>query len=227
MNKYFIQEEENGGPILPPSKATDRTAMATKTSVRTVRRICSVFNRSFRKDAVPLKPTFSSPKERIRPEPVTNFTDYDKSVLRRTILGFYERKEAPTLYKIREELSEKIGYYGCESSLRKVMLKIGFKYEKIDDRKILLERNDVTAARTRFLKEMRQPKQSGRTFVYLGETRLNQNCILEKPCPDTSSQEERVLPATGKTTQLIILHAGTKYGFISNGELICQAKRIA
>ena len=182
-----MEEKANRGPILPPSKAIARTAKATKTSASTVKRICSAFNRSLDKEDAPQEPIFSSPKKKNRAEPVTGFDDFDKCVLRRTVLGYYERKEIPTVYKIKEELREKIGYSGCENSLRKVLLKIGFKFAKVDGRKFLMERSDVVAARTRFLREMRQLKQSAHTFVYLDETWVNQNCTVGKCWIDTSS----------------------------------------
>ncbi|XP_076033009.1 uncharacterized protein LOC143020470 [Oratosquilla oratoria] len=87
-----------------------------------------------------------------------------------------------------------------------------------------MERNDVVAARTKFLREMRQLKQSDHTFVYLDETWVNKNCTIGKCWIDTSSQEATGVKPTGKGARFIILHAGTKDGFINNGELIFQAK---
>ena len=77
VNRYFLEEKANGAPILPPSKALARTAMATKTSERTVRRICSSINQSLHKEAAPETPTFTSPKKKNRAEPVTGFDDFD------------------------------------------------------------------------------------------------------------------------------------------------------
>ena len=34
VNRYFLEEKANGAPMLPPSQALTRTAMATKTSER-------------------------------------------------------------------------------------------------------------------------------------------------------------------------------------------------
>ena len=96
VNRYFLEEKANGAPMLPPSQALTRTAMATKTSERTVRRICSAYNQSLDTEAAPETPTFYSPKRRKRAAPVTDFDDFDKCVLRRTVLAFYERKEIPT-----------------------------------------------------------------------------------------------------------------------------------
>ncbi|MPC60769.1 hypothetical protein E2C01_054825 [Portunus trituberculatus] len=131
VNRYFLEEKANGAPILPPSQALTRTAMASERTVR----ICSAYNQSLNTEVAPDTPTFSSPKKKNRAAPVTGFDDFDKCVLRRTVLTFYERKEIPTINKIKEELSEQIGYSGCENSLRKVLLKIGFKFAKVDGEK--------------------------------------------------------------------------------------------
>lgn len=225
VNRYFLDEKANRGPLLPPAKAIARTAQATKLSEKTVRRICSAYNQSFNRDPDPQEPTFSSPKRKNRTAPVTDFSDSDKCVVRRTVLGFYERKEIPTVARITEELVDKIGYNGCTNSLRKVLWKIGFKCARVNGRRFILERNDIIAARTKFLREMRQHKQSGHPVVYVDELWVNENST--RNCGiDTSLQEATtgVKPPSGKGARLVILHAGTKDGFVNNGELILQAK---
>ncbi len=106
VNRYFIQEKANREPLLPLTQARKRTAHATGVSEATVKRICSKDNRIC--DTVPQNtPVFTSPKK-TRSAFVTNLDDFDKCVVRRTILGFYVRKEIPTLHKVKEELREKI-----------------------------------------------------------------------------------------------------------------------
>ncbi|XP_068242248.1 uncharacterized protein [Palaemon carinicauda] len=210
VNRYFLEEKANRGLILPPSEVVARTARATKTSEATVRRVVSEYNQSLIEEAASQDPTFSQEKKS-RIESVTDFNELDKRALRRTVLGFYERKEIPTLDAIKEELSDKIGYKGCDKSLRRVLQKIGFKLAKFDGHKFMMERNDVVAARTRFLREIRQLKKSGHILVYLGESWITQNRI-------------KVKPAKGKIgVRIVLLHAGTQDGFIDNGELIIRA----
>ncbi|XP_076036265.1 uncharacterized protein LOC143022129 [Oratosquilla oratoria] len=215
VNKYFLQEKANRGPLLPPTQALARTAKATNVSKSTVKRILSTCNT----DVAPRKPTFSSPKERIRSAPVTDFDDFDKNVLRRCVVGFYERKEIPTLYKIKEELREKISFDGCLHSLRKVLLQSGFKYAKVDGRKFLMERNHIVAARTRFLRTMQKLRQLSHNFVYLDETWVGR-CWTDTKSPQATG----VNPSTEKGNCVIIVHAGTRDGFVCNAELIFQAK---
>uniref|UniRef100_A0A0P4W325 Tc1-like transposase DDE domain-containing protein n=1 Tax=Scylla olivacea TaxID=85551 RepID=A0A0P4W325_SCYOL len=223
VNRYFIQEKANREPLLPLTQARKRTAHATGVSEATVKRICSKDNRIC--DTVPQNtPVFTSPKK-TRSAFVTNLDDFDKCVVRRTILGFYVRKEIPTLHKVKEELREKIEFRGSHESLRKIIREIGFRYKRVDGRKFLMERSDVQAARADFLQEMQRLKISCESFVYLDETWVNQNYTVPKCWVDcTASKATGIKVPTGKGSRLIILHAGTKHGFVKNAELIFQAK---
>ena len=83
--------------------------------------------------------------------------------------------EIPTLKKIKEEVKGKISFNGSISSLRKVMLNIGFEFAKVDGKRFLMERSDVSAARTSFRRDVKEVKQSSNDIVYLDETWINQN----------------------------------------------------
>lgn len=221
--KYFSDEKANGAPLIDISKALARAARATNISERTISRICT----KARNDAkeVPENPVFLSPTKANRTLPVTRFDDFDQATLRRTVLQFYERREIPTLHKIREELKDKMGFSGCIESLRKVLQRMGFQFAKIDGRKFLMERNDVVAARKRFLREIRQLKKSTRNVVYLDETWVNQNYTVGRCWIDSDSKQANgIKQPTGKGSRLIILHAGSRNGFVDNAELVFQAK---
>ena len=88
-----------------------------------------------------------------------------------------------------------------------------------------MERNDVQAARAHFLQEMRHLRKTCNNFVYLDETWVNQNYTVPKCGIDSTAGRATVIKVpTGKGSRLIILHAGTKDGFIKNAELVFQAK---
>ena len=115
---------------------------------------------------------------------------------------------------------EKISYSGSLTSLRKILQKIGFIFAKVDGRPFLMERNDITAARNSFLRDIREVKRSDSNIIYLDEMCVNQNDMVKKCRSDRS----KVKQATRKGSRLAILHAGTKNGFVQNAELIFQAK---
>ena len=128
VNKYFLEEKATKDFILPSSRAVARTAKATNVSDITVKRICSKHNRTC---VSPEQPKFASPTKR-RCATVTNVGDFDKAVVRRTVLRFCERHELPTLHKMREELKENLAFHGSLESLRKIILQMRFKYTKTD-----------------------------------------------------------------------------------------------
>ena len=105
VNKYFAEEKACNGFVIPPSKATARTAKATNVSEKTVQRICSKQKRTS-----PERPLFLSPKKRRCTASVTSIDDFDKCVIRKTVLAFYERHKIPTVQKIQEELKAKISF---------------------------------------------------------------------------------------------------------------------
>ena len=58
------------------------------------------------------------------------------------------------------------------------MLSIGFKFAKVDGRRFLMERSEVSAARSSFLRDVKEVKQSSNDIVYLDETWINQNYTI-------------------------------------------------
>ena len=216
VNKYFLEEKANGGPVIGLNKASLRTSKATNVSLRTVHSICAAPNKARRTQLDFQDPEFFSPKKKKFPRPVTDFSNFDKCLIRKTVLGFYERKEIPTLGKIKEKLKENMSYSGSIESLRRVLLQVGFKYSKVGDYRLYMERNEVIATRSRFLREMRQLTQSHQNFVFVGEIWLDLNY--------TDTKGAVVKPAAGKGSRLIVLHAGTKEGFVVNCSLVFQCK---
>lgn len=79
--------------------------------------------------------------------------NFDIGVLRRKIHEFYTfKKEIPTVNKLLQVLREEIGFTGSREILRQHIKMIGFRFRKtISNRKVLMERNDITAWRARYL----------------------------------------------------------------------------
>ena len=113
LNRYFLEEKANHATLLPVTQTRKRTADAAGISEATVKKICSHPNKMIETSPQPYKPVFTSPIKNT-PKTVTNIDDFDKCVLRRTILEFYTRKDIPTLEKIKEEMKEKTGFRGSK-----------------------------------------------------------------------------------------------------------------
>ncbi|XP_066965438.1 uncharacterized protein [Macrobrachium rosenbergii] len=219
--KYFSAEKENGGPLVDVSKASIRTADATNVSISTVERVCREARDTME---VFRKPVFEE-KKRKRSKTVTGLDDFDKVVLRRKILQSYERKELPTIEKVLHEMKENIGFKGSRESLRKIMREIGFRYAKVNVRRFLMERHDVQCTRARFLEKMHRVRERVQTVIYLDETWVNQNYSVGKCRINSKSERATGMKVpTGKGSRLIILHAGSKEGFVPDAQLVFSAK---
>lgn len=64
LNRYFLEEKANQGPLLPPTQTRKRTAEAAGISEATVKRICSKPNKICDTLPQPNTPIFTSPKKR-------------------------------------------------------------------------------------------------------------------------------------------------------------------
>ncbi|PSN54703.1 hypothetical protein C0J52_04890 [Blattella germanica] len=134
-------------------------------------------------------------------------------------------KEFPTAFKLVSKLKDAIQFEGSKWSMLRILKKMGFKYRKCNDgRKLLMERTDIVAARTHFLKTMHKVRQEGNLKVfYLDETWVNQN-HTRKACWQMSDGRGGLKVPVGKGGRLIVCHAGSATGFVPECKLIFRSK---
>lgn len=215
-------------------RLADPTVLETvdfKKSQELTSKICGISLRSVQRCVHEQKsPTskFSSPRKLYsRDKRLTVLSGFDCDVVRRTVLQFYDKGEFPTAEKVQMELQEKIGYSGSVWSVRRLLHELGFKYKKANDgRKFLLERNDIAAARARFLRKIhtlqQQPIQNER--IYLDETWVNQN-HTKKYIWQRSDKSGGLKVPTGKGGRLIVCHAGGAKGFIPQCKWVFRSNK--
>ncbi|KAF0312575.1 hypothetical protein FJT64_016686 [Amphibalanus amphitrite] len=102
---------------------------------------------------------------------VQKIDDFDERVIKRAI-HMYEKGERVTLNSILMKVTSKLDLTFSRSSLRKILLQNGFRYRKVNNRKLLKKRPCVRAARARYLREMRRihSTEPDRAVIYLDET---------------------------------------------------------
>jgi transposase len=62
---------------------------------------------------------------------VTNLDDFNKDVVRRTVLDFYDRRiSISKKYIYIFALKHKMGYQGSSSSTLRILKRLGFRYKK-------------------------------------------------------------------------------------------------
>lgn len=210
-----------GGQKRTVAEVDNITSEATQVNIRTIRRLRQ------EKKASP-GGIFHSPRPRARIAKVTGqLDDTDKECVRREVLSFYDRGKLPTLSALLTRVKEPpVNYNGSRSSLHTIIRDLGFRYRTTTSgRKILMERSDIVIARNKFLRELKQNRESEhpRQEVYLDETWVNQSMCMERCCPnEDGSAGPRV--KSGKGGRLIIIHAGSEEGFVPEALLKFQAQ---
>ncbi|VVC96923.1 unnamed protein product [Leptidea sinapis] len=149
-----------------------------------------------------------------------NVDDFDRSVIRRIIEEFYlTKKIAPTCIELLATIREKIEFPWGMTSLRKLLKEMGYKWLKCHNkRRILVERPAVVYARSIYLRKIRQYRQDDRNIFFLDETWVDKNFTFKK-C-GRNEMIDAVLTDTSSTNRLILVHAGTRGGFLNGEKLL-------
>lgn len=201
LRDYFQKESASNAPLLPFPKVTERVANALQVSRATVSKVTA--------EVVDVTPG----KKRPRKSPKSGLDSFSETAVRNHIYAYYKRRELPTIRKLLNSLKESDIFDGSRFTLWKIIKNLGFKWRKINNRKFLMERNDVVNWRCNFLREMREIDV--KKIVYLDETWINAGHTVAKCWDDDTLQSSRKEP-TGRGQRVIIIHAGTSAGFVPN-----------
>ncbi|KAJ0183753.1 hypothetical protein K1T71_000176 [Dendrolimus kikuchii] len=145
---------------------------------------------------------------------------FDLCAIRQKIHSFYVvRKELLTLAKLRTSLREDINFQGSITTLHRILQSIGLKYKRCQSkRKLLMERYDITAWRSKYLERIRRSRNvQKKHVVYLDETYIH-NTYHAKSCWQIE-EEPAMFVSESSGSRWIIAHAGTENGFV-NGALL-------
>lgn len=213
VRNFFEEEKENGGSLIPVRCVLRRTAKACGVSVSTVSKIAKESTKGI----------LTSPgKHRTRDKPVTNLDDFAKSAIRRHVYEYYARRELPTLNKLLRTLRENSLFEGGKTSLSIVLREVGFRFKKINKRKVLMEKADIAILRCQFLRRVKNIDWG--KAVFLDETWVNANHSVQYGWTDDSAKGTLNAP-TGQGNRLIVSHAGSAEGFVENALLLFTSKK--
>ena len=152
-----------------------------------------------------------------------NLDSVDIDVIKRIIQNFYiVEKKVPTIPKLHLKLREEINFSRGKETLRKILHEIGFRWKNSKNkRKLILERNDIVLARTKYLRSMQSFRKEKRPLVFVDETWIDSNLTVGK-C--WQSDEIFGVMKTGAAAQRVTaLCAGGDMGFIPNSSLMYKA----
>ena len=86
-----------------------------------------------------------------------------------------------TLDNIRIELKQSIGYTGSKGRRRKDLIHMKFTYTRCGvNRKVLMEGQDVVLRRIRYLRRVRELRETGYTVAYTDETYVHTSLAVPK-----------------------------------------------
>ncbi|XP_038221442.1 uncharacterized protein LOC119839277, partial [Zerene cesonia] len=220
VKSFCEREKENEAPIIPLESVRSRVAAMTGISEKTVTNISKEGE-----VAASTSTRISTPgKSRPRDKKV-KLDDFDLCALRHKIHEFYAvRKELPTLTKLLHEMRNDINFKGSRTTLWRILKNMGFYFQKCKSkRKVLMERYDIVAWRSRYLKQLRENREGDqRPVIYLDETYIHSTYCAGK-CWQ-SDTEAGVLSSDSKGPRWIIVHAGSEAGFVPNAQLIFKSQ---
>lgn len=149
--------------------------------------------------------------------------DMDKCVIRQVIKQFYvTQKVVPSAKKLLPVVKERIHFPWGRNSLINIMKSIGFRWRKCQSkRKVLIEKPDIVLWRYKFLVKMKALRKTCNNIFYLDETWVDSNISVQK-CWQ-SSDVFGVQNNYSAGNRLILLHAGSKAGFLNGGMLLYKA----
>ena len=105
------------------------------------------------------------------------------------------------------------------------MKEIGFRWVKTkNNRPVLTEIHEIRAMRIHYLQNIKKFREEGRTVVYQDETYIHSSRTLPYTWNDQIQPGGYAVPVA-KGQRLIIVHAGSQYGFVPNTLLIFKSNQ--
>lgn len=209
---YFVREKENLGPLRLVTGPQQRTAEALQLSDATVRKVCS------RETFTPMKISRYAPKSHDLPAGAA-------AEIRDTIYDMYANNEHVTIAKLLAKVHDKQIDIG-KTSLHRIIKKLGFRFKRNNNRRFLCAQSHVVVQRVDFLRSYLKnlDSESPLQFIYLDET-----WIFSKGSDKNTWQDNTIKTVyrRGKTSngkRHIIVHAGSRQGFVEDAGLIFSTK---
>lgn len=158
----------------------------------------------------------------------TRTTTYNENVqliIRRKVHNFFLNNTPPTLNKIFAVVNSDSDLPTFSKlTLYRLLKDIGFAYEKVGNKTVLNERDDIIRWRHNYLRQIKQFRLDGRNIVYTDESWVNVGHFVSKAWTDTTMKSSRqafiegcstgLTPSTGRGQRFAIIHAMNEKGFV-------------
>ena len=145
-------------------------------------------------------------KRKNRKEEFSKLDEFDLSVIRRIVHGYYARTENFSLKKLLNKLRDEIHFPYSIITLSLVLKMLGFKYKKRQRESIVHERADLVAWRESFMRRIQgiRKNERDREIVCTDETWLNAGHRIKKEWIDLEALQNphRSIATVGCTKDL-------------------------
>ena len=154
----------------------------------------------------------------------------DTKALRHIVHEFYREKKNPTLDMLLVAAREKGIFTGECTTLRNILRKMGFKHKRVNDKWYIYEQAHIIVQRHEYLRRLRRNRREPRPVVYLDETWVNARDGVEKMWVEDDPKaiggtKGGIRKPYGNGSSLIILHASSENGWVSDAALVFQSKK--
>lgn len=196
------------------SQLITRVANLSKFSKSTIFNVIRVGS-----SATDLNTAFQPTVRKPRSDKKSVLEDSQLDAIRQMIYGFHTSEgRLVTLKHLSAKIEKELEIKLSSFTLRKVLNQLGFKFVKTQNNRVqLIEKPDIVARRKIFLEKMAQFRREQRNIIYLDETYVHTNYSTVKAWQDSSSHGFH--PNIGRGTRFIVVHAGSKDGFVQNAFL--------
>nr|CAD7206065.1 unnamed protein product [Timema douglasi] len=153
--------------------------------------------------------------------------DFTRDSVRQVIYRMYHEGKHVLMDSILLAIrSAEIDFKGGKSTLTKLLKVMGFKWQKYCGRKALMEEPNICAKRICFLREYLQHMSDSIyvDFVYLDETWIFSRGTTSKIWQD-NTKFTRKRQSMNDCKRFIVLHAGSRKGFVEGAELLFASKK--
>ncbi|XP_050516493.1 uncharacterized protein LOC126891360 [Diabrotica virgifera virgifera] len=148
-----------------------------------------------------------------------------RDVICRFVYEFYQDNKVPTLEMLQAKLKICPDYpYKSLDTLRRALIECGFNYKKLDKRMVIMESTRIVIQRQHYLRKIKEYRDDNRDIVYLDETWFDTHDVVQYGWMDGSKKCCLSTPCS-RGKRILILHVGTKDGFVPNA-LLLSSKNI-
>jgi len=222
----------------------EKVSQCVGRSLSSVKRCATYMNKNDSDDSGPSK------KKCIRSgRPKIKLDDFTLGLIRRSIHSFYINKMYPTMKELHTKLIESMPEFPQLSTrtLTTIVNGLGFSFQKLSKKPVLMESVTVAASRHAYLRKVRDLRSKGYKIFYTDETWCGQNHsktfawqenvvdALEKSFDNYDQYRGYIQEIygwrggfktpSGAGKRIIILHIGSEDGFLPGAELCFIGKK--